>query len=223
MSRPTHLLRWCLPNAPRSAPARGRGDRHDPRARADDAALPGQRAADPRRHPHLRGHRGGDHVPLAAGRSCGRPSAMLTGSGVALILRVPSTPARRPLEHPRLVRVRRRRRVLAADEVPHPLPRARTCSTRRTSGSSSCSSCSAARASSRSTSGGRPSTRGMIAGLRRHPGRRAAHHRAASGSSPRRRRSGSRWPPASACSPRRATAWSPAGRSRRCAASTTGA
>ena len=50
-------------------------------------------------------------------------SAMLTGSGVALILRVPGTPLERPLEHLQVVRVRGCRRLLAAHEVRHPLPR----------------------------------------------------------------------------------------------------
>lgn len=49
-------------------------------------------------------------------------SAMLTGSGVALILR-PDHAARRPLVHPQVVRVRRRRGLLAADEARHPVPR----------------------------------------------------------------------------------------------------
>ena len=50
-------------------------------------------------------------------------SAMLTGSGVALILRVPTTPAGRPLELSRLVRVRWCRRAQPVDEVPHPVSR----------------------------------------------------------------------------------------------------
>ena len=50
-------------------------------------------------------------------------SAMLTGSGVALILRVVGTPPDDPWNTVRLVRLRRRRRPLAADEVRHPLPR----------------------------------------------------------------------------------------------------
>ena len=50
-------------------------------------------------------------------------SAMLTGSGVALILRVPSTPRGDHWTTHALVRVRCRRRRLVADEVRHPLPR----------------------------------------------------------------------------------------------------
>ena len=100
---------------------------------------------------------------------------------------------------------------------------ARTCSTRRTSGWSSSSSCSAARASSRSTSGGRRSSAGMIAGVHRHPGRRAADHRPPRAARRRGRRSGLTLA-AGLGPPRhdRVTAWSPAGRSPRCAASTTG-
>ena len=54
-------------------------------------ALPGERAADPRRDPDHRGHRGRpDLPPSTVVRVAG--SAMLTGSGVALILRVVGTP-----------------------------------------------------------------------------------------------------------------------------------
>ena len=69
-------------------------------------------------------------------------SALLTGNGVAFILRVPGHRARRLVEHERLVDLRRHGRRLAALEVPDPL-RGRTSSTPRTSGSSSASCCSA--------------------------------------------------------------------------------
>ena len=87
-------------------------------------------------------------------------SAMLTGSGVALILRVVGTPPDDPWNTYAGGRVRGRRRALAPDEVRHQATAARTSSTRRTSGWSWRSSSSAARASSRSTSGGRRSTSG---------------------------------------------------------------
>ena len=106
----------------RPAPARGRGHRDDPRPGADDAALPGHGAADPRGDPDLRPHRGGDHVPDP-------PGVRVAGQRHADGERRRAHPARaghasgRPLEHLRLVGVRRRRRVLADDQVPHPLPR----------------------------------------------------------------------------------------------------
>ena len=61
-------------------------------------------------------------------------SAMLTGSGVALILRVVGTPADDHWSTYRLVRVRRRRRPLAPDRSTSSGTAARTSSTRPTSG-----------------------------------------------------------------------------------------
>ena len=128
-------------------------------------------------------------------------SAMLTGSGVALILRVPGTP---PDEQwsptpgtcsPASPRSRCRRSTSSGTG-------ARTSSTRRTSGWWSRSSCSAAAESSRSTSGGRRSTLDDHR-LRRHPRGRPAHHRRLR-LLPTPRRSGSPSPSRSGCWPPRA-------------------
>ncbi len=81
-------------------------------------------------------------------------SAMLTGSGVALILRVVGTPPDDPWNTYAWYVFAAVAGVLAAHEVRHPLPRlARVQPVEHRAGASR-SSCSAARESSRSTSGG---------------------------------------------------------------------
>ena len=81
-------------------------------------------------------------------------SALLTGNGVAFVLRVPGHRARRLVEHERRVDLRGHVRRRAPLQVPDPRSRAGTSSTRRTSGSCSASCCSASSGPTRSRCGG---------------------------------------------------------------------
>ena len=84
--------------------------------------LPRQRSADPRGDPDLRASSTSPSTSARAGRSCGRRARC---SQAAAWHSSCATRARRPGDHwthPRVVPVRRHRRVLAADQVGHPVP-----------------------------------------------------------------------------------------------------
>ena len=106
----------CLPGDPAEDPrptaARGRGRHHHPRARSARSELLGERSADPLGDPDRGGHRGDDDVPPD-------PIVRLAGERDADGQRRRADPPRsgdasgRPVEHPRVVRLRGRCRVLA--------------------------------------------------------------------------------------------------------------
>ena len=104
---------------------------------------------------------------------------MLTGSGVALILRVVGTPPDDHWTTYALVRVRGRRRAVAAVQVRHPLPRLARVQPVEHRPRRRLRRARQRRASSRSTSGGRRSNVLDARRLRRDPRRRAADHAAA--------------------------------------------
>ena len=161
---------------PRPAAACRRDHHHDPRARSDDTALPGHRAADPRCDPHVLRHRSDADVPITTSlrvagerdvdgkrcraRSCVCPARPWTIPGAHT--RGGCSPASR--------RSRSRPSTSSATA-------ARTCSTRRTSGSSSCSSSSAARGVEPLDFWWAPLEHRNDRGVRRHHRRRTPDHR----------------------------------------------